>query len=468
VLSLIVLGFISSLAARPTCTEQVDALFAPWDKEDSPGAVVGVFEKGRILYAKGYGIANLDYGIPLSPQSVLRTGSVSKQFVAMGVALLAEQRKLSMRDDIRRFLPEMRDYGTPITVEHLLHHTSGIREYLTLVSLIGKPEGSGYVYTPQDVLSMLARQNALEFKPGAMFSYSNSGYFLLAEIISRVSGMSASSFLESYIFEPLGMESTRLHDDPDAIIRNRGVGYSPMHGGGYRIDILRLKVVGDLGVITSVEDFFKWDQNFYDNKLGNASSELIDTVLTPGALSNGEILGYGHGFFIDRYRGLKTVGHDGSAVGYVSDYLRFPEQQFSIVVLSNLGSFSPEVMTRRIADLCLADHFTEAQVSTPDEPAADQAKPTRVLSASEITAYAGDYYSEELDTAYRLRDVDGDLTLTINALSGSVRARAEDHLWWSAGESDFLFTRDPGGEIDGFSVQSGSVQGLRFVKLDCE
>ena len=468
VLSVIFLGFTSSVAARPTCIEQVDALFAPWDKGDSPGAAVGIFEKGRILYAKGYGIANLDYGIPLSPQTVLRTGSVSKQFVAMGVALLAGQGKLSISDDIRDHLPEMPDYGTPITLGHLLHHTSGIREYLTLVSLIGKPEGSGYVYTPQDVLSMLARQKALEFEPGDRFSYSNSGYFLLAEIISRVSGTSASRFLEKHIFEPLGMASTRLHDDPDAIIPNRGIGYSPTHEGGYRIDILRLKVVGDLGVITSIEDFFKWDQNFYDNRLGNASRGLMDTVLTPGTLSNGERLDYAHGLFIDRYRGLRTVGHDGSAVGYVSDYLQFPEQQFSIVVLSNLGSFSPEVMTRRIADLCLADHFTEAQVSTPDEPAADQAKPTRVLSASEIMAYAGDYYSEELDTIYRLRDVDGELTLSINALSGSVRARAEDHLWWSAGEADFLFTRGTGGGIDGFSLQSGSVRGLRFVQRDCE
>lgn len=468
VLAVVVLGFTSSVAARPTCTEQVDALFAPWDKEDSPGAVVGVFEKGRILYSRGYGIANLDYGIPLTSQTVLRTGSISKQFVAMSVALLAEQGKLGINDDIRKFLPEMPDYGTPITLEHLLHHTSGIREYLTLVSLIGKPEGSGYVYTPQDVFSLLTRQKALEFRPRERFSYSNSGYFLLAEIISRVSGTSASRFLEKHVFEPLGMESTRLHDDPDAIIRNRGVGYSPTQDGGYRIDILRLKVVGDLGVITSIEDFFKWDQNFYDNKLGRGSGELIDTVLTPGTLSNGERLVYAYGLFIDRYRGLKTVGHDGSAVGYVSDYLRFPEQQFSIVVLSNLSSFSPEVMTRKIADLCLADHFTEAQVSTPAERATDETQPARALSALEIAAYAGDYYSEELDTVYRLRDVDGELTLTINALSGSVRARAEDHLWWGAGEADFLFTRNPAGEIDGFSLRSESVQGLRFVKLNSE
>lgn len=464
-LAVIVAGATFSAAARAACTEQVDSLFAPWDREDSPGAVVGVFEKGRILHARGYGIANLDYGIPLSPQTVLRTGSISKQFVAMGVALLAEQGKLSIGDDVRKFLPEFPDYGTPITIDHLVHHTSGIREYLTLVSLIGKPEGSGYVYTPEDVLSLLSRQKALEFEPGDIFSYSNSGYFLLAQIISRVSGTSASSFLEKHIFEPLGMESTRLHDDPNAIIRNRGIGYSPTRDGGYRMNILRLKVVGDLGVITSIEDFFKWDQNFYDNQLGNASRELMDTIMAPGTLNNGEKLSYGHGLFIDRYRGLETIGHDGSAVGYVGDYLRFPEQQFSILVLSNLSSFSPEVMTRKIADLCLADRFTEAQASPPAERAARQSKPTRALSTSEVATYLGDYYSEELDTVYRLRRVDGSLDLTINALSGIVRAYADDHLWWSPGEAEFLFTREPGGEIEGFYLRSGSVQGLLFVKL---
>ena len=455
-------------AAGPGCTEQVDRLFALLDKEDSPGAVVGIFEGGGILYARGYGIANLDYGIPLSPRTVLRTGSISKQFIGMGIALLAEQGRLNVGDDIRKYLPEMPDYGKPITLAHLLHHTSGIREYLTLVSLIGKPEGSGYVYTPQDLLAMLARQKALEFNPGERFSYSNSGYFLLAEIVRRASGTSASTFLEKHIFEPLGMKASRLHDDPDAIIRDRGVGYSPTQDGGYRLDGLRLKVVGDLGVATSVNDLFNWDQNFYDNKLGSASPQLIETVLTPGTLNSGERLDYAYGLIVGRYRGLKTISHGGSEPGYVADYVRFPEQRFSAVALSNLGSFSPEQVTRKIADLCLADHFTEAQVSVRDEPVPDRTAPTRALSASEMAAYLGEYYSDELEVIYRLRERDGELHLTINALSGTVRARAADHLRWSAGGAEFLFTRDPSGEISGFSVQAESVRGLQFTKLDSE
>lgn len=459
---------MANAGATPACIGAVDALLEPWDRPDAPGAVVGIFEEGEILYAKGHGIANLDYGIPLSQRTVLRTGSISKQFIAMGVALLAEQGKLNVSDDIRKYLPEMPDYGVPITLAHLLHHTSGIREYLALVSLIGKPEGSGYVYTPEELLSLLARQKALEFSPGEKFSYSNSGYFLLAEIISRTSGTSTRRFLEEHIFQPLGMDATRLHDDPDAVIRNRGVGYSSTGDGGYRLDILRLKVVGDLGVVTSVEDFFKWDQNFYDNKLGNASPELIETVLTPGTLNNGERLDYAYGLIIGRYRGLRTISHGGSVVGYVSHYLRFPEQRFSVVVLSNLRSFSPGPMARRIADLCLADRFTEPRAPGTEDVAPEGPPATRPLSDSEIAMYAGDYYSEELDVVYRLRKRDGNLNLTINALSGSVQARAADHLRWKAGGADFLFTRDPGGKIDGFSLRSEAVHGLRFVRLDSE
>ena len=472
---IILLGFaLDSVHAATTqtyrstkLTAQVDVLFSPWNKQDSPGAVLGIFKDGKILYAKGYGTANLDYGIPMSPQTVLRTGSISKQFIAMGIALLAEQGKLSITDNIRKYLPEMPEYSKPITLAHLLHHTSGIREYLTLVSLIGKPEGSGYVYTPQGLLSMLARQRALDFKPGEKFLYSNSGYFLLAEIISRVSGSSASSFVNKHIFEPLGMESTRLHDDPNAIIKNRGVGYSPLENGGYRLDILRLKVIGDLGVISSVEDFLKWDQNFYNNKLGKASPALIETMLTTGSLNDGKNLDYAFGLRVGSYRGIRTVSHGGSAVGYVAHYLQFPEQKFSIIILSNLSSFSPAELSRKIADLYLVDDLAKAPISTPDKSAPNQSKSTRALSPSEVTAYAAEYYSDELDIVYRLRNIGGKLNLTINAMSGSIRARARDHLSWSGG-ADFLFTRDSDGEISGFLLQSESIRGLTFTKINLE
>ena len=320
---------------RTELTTQVDELFAEWDGEVSPGAVVGIFMAGRIIYSKGYGVANLDYGIPITPQSVLRIGSISKQFVAMCIVILAEQGKLSFDDDIRAYLPEMPDYGKQITIRHLLHHTSGIREYLTLVDLMGKPEGSVFGYTTRELVELLSRQQRLNFDPGSQFSYTNSGYFLLAEIVTRVSGVKAGAFAQENIFEPLGMTQTRFYDDPNAIIRNQAFGYSPKRDDGYRLDILRSDVIGDLGVITTVEDFLHWDSNFYENKLGAGTSDLITTMFTRGRTSTGEELSYALGLEFDSYRGLKTMGHGGSAVGYVAEFLQFPEQRFSVVILSD-------------------------------------------------------------------------------------------------------------------------------------
>ena len=346
---------------RTELTTQVDELFAEWDGEISPGAVVGIFMDGRIIYSKGYGVANLDYGIPITPQSVLRIGSISKQFVAMCIVILAEQGKLSFDDDIRAYLPEMPDYGKQITIRHLLHHTSGIREYLTLVDLIGKPEGSVFGYTTPELVDLLSRQQNLNFAPGDRFSYTNSGYFLLAEIVTRVSGLKASFFAQENIFKPLGMTHTRFYDDPNAIIQDQALGYSPRRDGGYRLDILRSEVIGDLGVITTIEDFLHWDNNFYENKLGAGTSELIATMFTRGRTDAGEELSYALGVEFGSYRGLNTMGHGGSAVGYVAEFLQFPEQKLSVVILSNLSSFSPGRLARQVANLYLAGQFSEPE-----------------------------------------------------------------------------------------------------------
>ena len=454
----------SSQAYPPTeLTAQVDELFAEWDTEDSPGAAVGIFKDGRLVYARGYGVANLDYGIPMTPRTVLRIGSISKQFVAMCVAILAEQGRLSFDDDIRTYLPEMPDYGEPITIRHLLHHTSGIREYLTLLALIGKPEGSGYRYTTRELVGLLARQRELNFNPGERFSYTNSGYFLLAEIVTRVSGMKASAFAKENVFDPLGMKNTRFYDDPNAIIRNQGFGYSPKREGGYRLDILRSEVIGDLGVITTIEDFFHWDSNFFDNKLGTGTQELIDTMFTRGRTDDGEELSYAFGVTFGAYRGLRTMGHGGSAVGYVAEFLQFPDQRFSVVVLSNLSSFRPARLARQIADLYLVDHFTEA----PASRRRDRSRPTRpepvTLSAEELEAFAGHFYSDELDFFYSLQVREGNLRLELRGNRMDLVAYPDDRFGW--GQRELNFRRDERGAVSGFTLDAGDVRGLTFRKV---
>ena len=448
---------------RTELTIQVDELFAEWDGETSPGGVVGIFMDGRIIYSKGYGVANLDYDIPITPQSVLRIGSISKQFVAMCIAILAEQGKLSFDDDIRTYLPEMPDYGNQITIRHLLHHTSGIREYLALVNLIGKPEGSVFGYTTRELVELLSRQQKLNFEPGSQFSYTNSGYFLLAEIVTRVSGMKASAFAQENIFEPLGMTQTRFYDDPNAIIRNQAFGYSPKRDGGYRLDILRSDVIGDLGVITTVEDFLHWDNNFYENKLGARTKDLITMMFTRGRTSNEEELSYALGLEFDSYRGLKTMGHGGSAVGYVAEFLQFPEQRFSVVILSNLSSFRPGRIARQVADLYLANQFSEAQASDErDRTRPDAPEPVERLTP-ELEAFIGDFYSEELDFVYSFMVEGSSLQFEIRGSRIELLPLSEDQFGW--GRRELNFFRDESGIVSGFTLDAGDVQDLNFQKI---
>ena len=448
---------------RTELTIQVDELFAEWDGETSPGGVVGIFMDGRIIYSKGYGVANLDYDIPITPQSVLRIGSISKQFIAMCIAILAEQGKLSFDDDIRTYLPEMPDYGNQITIRHLLHHTSGIREYLALVNLIGKPEGSVFGYTTRELVELLSRQQKLNFEPGSQFSYTNSGYFLLAEIVTRVSGMKASAFAQENIFEPLSMTQTRFYDDPNAIIRNQAFGYSPKRDGGYRLDILRSDVIGDLGVITTVEDFLHWDNNFYENKLGAGTKNLITMMFTRGRTSSGEDLSYALGLEFDSYRGLKTMGHGGSAVGYVAEFLQFPEQRFSVVILSNLSSFRPGRIARQVADLYLADQLSEVQASDERDRTRPDAPEPVERPTPELEAFIGDFYSEELDFVYSFMVEGSSLQFEIRGSRMELLPLSEDQFGWGRRELNFL--RDESGIVSGFTLDAGDVQDLNFQKI---
>jgi CubicO group peptidase (beta-lactamase class C family) len=453
---------VSQAYTHTELTDKVDELFKPWDRTDLPGAAMGIFKDGRIIYARGYGAANLEYALPWSPQNPSRIGSISKQFIAMCIAILAEQGKLSLDDEIRKFFPDWPEHNGPITLKHLLHHTSGVREYLTLVELMGKPEGSGYVYTPNELVKTLLRQKELNFKPGERYSYSNSGYFLLSEIVSRVSGMKTSTYAKKYVFAPLGMGSTHFHDDPNLIVKNRAYGYSPKKGEGFRIDIVRLKVIGDLGVFTTIEDFLRWDQNFYENKLGKGTQDLINMMLTQGKLNNGEVLPYALGLNISLYGGLRTISHGGSAVGYQAQYMQFPDQRFSIVILSNLSNFAPGRIARKIADLYLADQFTEPPTPRQRERSSEKRPRPITLSSSQLQKYAGNYYSDELDITYALDVENNELILKLRETSNTLVPYSLDSFGWERRKLEFKRNRED--KITGFVLQEGIVKNIKFSK----
>jgi CubicO group peptidase (beta-lactamase class C family) len=358
---------------------RVDKLFERWDKPDSPGCALAVVKDGSILHKRGYGSANLEYGIPNTPSTIFHVASVSKQFTAMAVTLLAHEGKLSLDDDVRKYLPEVPDFGKVITLRHLIHHTSGLRDQWNLLVLAGWRMED--VITEQDILELVKRQKALNFEPGKEFLYCNTGYTLLGLVVQRVTGQSLREFTQARIFGPLGMTNTHFHDDHRMIVKNRAYSYEPKRGGGYENSPLEFANVGATSLFTTVEDLALWDQNFYDGRIGG--SAVLADMLTKGKLNDGKELDYASALVIGDYKGLRMVEHGGADAGYRADLLRFPDQHFSVIVLANLATFSPDTLARRVADIYLADELKSP--SRPAPPADPRIDPQL------YDAYVGDY-----------------------------------------------------------------------------
>ncbi|NOR14616.1 MAG: serine hydrolase [Candidatus Aminicenantes bacterium] len=450
-------------------TDKVDALFAQWDKVDSPGAAVGIFKDGRIIYARGYGMANLEYNIPNTPQTVFRIGSTSKHFTAMCIALLIEKKKITDGDDIRLYIPELLKYGKAITIGNMLHHTSGFRNYEALMELAGRDGDTIKVpfYTDKDALDMIVRQKKLNFSPGERYSYSNTNYFLLAEMVGRVSGMKTSDFAKKYMFEPLEMQSTHFHDDINVIVKNRASGYSPKEGGGFRINMTQLEQIGTGSIYTTIEDLFKWDQNFYNNKLGLGRQSLIKMVETPGALNNGVDIEYGFGLDVGAFYGLKLISHGGSFVGFRSYYMRFPDQRFSIVILANQGPFPDYEIAGNIAILYLQDLFTEPldkkQRTYRDRE--ERSSLQRIqLMPKQLEQYNGVYYSEELDAYYTLYTEANNLIMRVGRYyTAPLESVSLDEFRWNYG--NVFFNRNSSGNVSGFFLNQDLIRDLDFRKI---
>lgn len=382
--------------------ERVDKIFAEFDRPDSPGCAMAIVRDGQIVYSRGYGMASLEHANPITPQTVFDIGSTSKQFAAMCVHMLAREGKLSLDDDIRKWLPEMRDYGKPITIRHLLHHTSGIRDYLGLMQLGGRNVMNDY--SDAEVIALIAKQRELNFVPGDEHLYSNSGYFLLSAIVQRAAGVSMRQFAAKNIFEPLGMKATHFHDDPLEVVKNRALGYSRNGAGGYAMDISLFHVVGDGGVYTTVEDLAKWDRVFYDSPLAGGKA-LIDGMLVPGKLNNGTTLEYASGLTVPMYRGLRTIRHGGAWAGYRAEMLRFPDQRTSVMVLANLGDSNPSVLANAVADVILEKDLKPMPAAAASNPAA--AAGSEKLTDAQTKLFEGLYWDAKTDRLRRVAVADG-------------------------------------------------------------
>ncbi len=376
--------------AAPDRKAQVDVVFAAFDRTDSPGCALGVFQDGGLAYARGYGMANLELHVGNSSETAFDIGSTAKQFAAFSILLLARDGKLSVDDDIRKYVPEIPDYGPRITIRHLLTHTSGLRDYLELMDLDGIREED--LTTEQDALDILTRQKALNFTPGSEHLYSNSGYFLLSVIVRRASGRSLRDFANERIFRPLGMTHTQYNDDHTRLIANRATGYSPRKGGGFELSMSDFEQTGDGGILTTVEDLLRWDQNFYEPVVGDR--KLLAEMQTPGKLNDGKTLQYAFGLSIGKDGGLNTVSHGGAWVGYRAQLLRFPDQHFSVACLCNLSTSNPSSLARKVAEVYLGNLMEKKP--TPATPAA----PTRAVTVpdSDLARFAGAYRDSKAGT----------------------------------------------------------------------
>ena len=368
--------------------ERIDEIFSDYDSTEFPGCSMAVYKNGEIVQSRGYGLANLEHGVANRPDTVFRIASTSKQFTAAAIALLAANGELSLGDDIDKFFPELPDYGTPITVRHLIHHTSGLRDYIYLAWLADW----GETYTVDETLRLILRQQGTHFLPGTKYEYSNTGYFLMAHIVESVTGQTLREWADENIFAPLGMRNTHFHDDYTHVVKNRAVGYAVDENGVYKRNSPDFNHVGGAGILTTVEDLLAWDSNFYENKL-SGGPELIRQLETPGKLDNGEVLTYAFGLDVDEFEGTREIVHTGGYAGFQSSMNRYPDHRLSVAVLCNDAGATPYYLARSVANLYLGsdgpDHPDEG-TELKEAPIVDE----EAAFAGDIDELVGDYINE--------------------------------------------------------------------------
>ena len=403
--------------------------------------------------------------MPITPATPFIVGSVSKQFTAAAIALLVEEKRIALTDDVRKYVPELADYGTPITIDHLVHHTSGLRDWWELVGIAGLRYDD--TYAVQDVLDMTARQHGLNFTPGERYVYSNTGYIVLGLVVQRVTGKSLREFAADRIFGPLQMANSHYQDDHTQPVRGRAYAYSPAAGGRYAINVWNNDLVGQGGVMTTVLDLAKWDANFYTGAVGGPG--FLKRQLERGTLNSGTKLSYAFGVSIDTYRGLDLIEHSGSTGGYRAVLTRFPKQHTSIAVLCNVSNAAPTTLAHRVADYLLRDSFTAPVPAANTTNAAAGGRRRRVRDRrwkcrrprSLRLPAATTQTSSTCSTRSRLSGS----TLTLKRPRATPEIlTARDAVTFTSTVGRLRFTLGADGRAERFVLDAGRVQNLAFVR----
>jgi CubicO group peptidase (beta-lactamase class C family) len=534
-------GIAQGATLPDSLRHRVDSVFSRWNHTDTPGCSLGISQGGRPVYLHGYGMSDLQQGTAVTPASIFHVASISKEFSAYSIALLANDGRLSLDDNIRKYLPEIPDYGTPITIRHLIYHTSGLRDQWQLLGYAGWRYPDDLI-TENDVLGIVSRQRGVNFAPGTQYLYSNTGYTLLAVIVKRVSGKSLREFANERIFVPLGMTSTHFHDDHTMIVPGRTSAYDPRDGGGWKVSIPVFDTYGATSLFTTAADLLKWMAMLDTPMAGMA--EVVTAAQTSGKLNDGTPINYGYGLSVGRYRGLRAIGHGGADAGYRAQVERYPERGIAIAVLCNAGNSGPGTLLRRVADVLIGSSAPPTQVAadtitravspevlqrwvgtyrdtisqavarisvvrdtlrlgdrqvlllTNDSSArtpgsnsflrlrmANDAMQSIVAlprgardvtfrrqapftpSRAELGAFAGTYYSEELDVTYNLALGDSGLVVRHRKIQDSRLTPAFPDAFTSDEDVTFIFTRDRSRKVVGFTITDGRMRGVKFARV---
>ena len=450
-------------APAPPDARAIDAIFGDLAASKGPGCAAGVIQDGKLTFAKGYGLASLEQSTPITPQTVFDLGSISKQFMAATVMLLVEDGRLALDDDVRKYLPELPQLGPDrVTLRSMLHHTSGLRDYVGLMLLAGRRFED--LTTPADALAILSRQKGLNFPVNSRFAYCDTNYFLLSQVVERVAGKPWRALAAARLFAPLGMTHTEVLDDTARVVRGRAASYEPGPSGGFVVDASDWQQTGDGAVQTTLEDLVRWDANFYAPRVGGV--RMLREMQTVGKLATGEPTGYGMGLFLNSYRGLRRVEHSGSWVGYRAAFTRFPDERTSVVVLCNVGSADAVGRANHLADVVLAGRFHDDADPSPSSPSG-LSTATVLLPAPPVAVdpalYAGTYFSAELGVLWRIDAVDGRLVLRHRALGDPSLLPLAPEIF-RAGPARLSFTPASGARRR-FEIAMDDTRGVQFERV---
>ncbi len=453
---------VAQVALTQTQEAQIDSLFFDQIKGEVPGCSCGVISDGVFIYKKSFGFADLAFSKPISDQTVFNLASVSKQFTATLVALVEKQGKLQFDDPITKYLADFPAYGDDITIRHLIHHTSGLRDFFALWQYAGYDL---YDRTPEEaVYKLIQNQKELNADPGEEYGYSNTNYFLLKLIVEKVMGQTLQEVSRDLLFNPLGMQDSRFLESFEHVYVNLAETYWQDTDGAYKKYLIKHDINGDSGVLTTMDDMLKWDQNFYENRLGKGEEALVKTLETSMELNDGTVLTYSFGQQKYSYRGIPYFFHSGTIGGFRTRYIRFPDQKVSVVVLCNLLDYSPYRFSQRVSDIVLEEYFKEPAPAYTGRGFNREEDDTPVVSPDSLTFYTGIFYSREIDNSHRFYINNNKLYVSLSPMHEPEELRyVGDHTFEAVGAAlSYTFNISLESRIEELRLNSNRVRNLKF------